>query len=86
MCICAAPMTPLEGVIVYGRSQATDYREARRFFEDRGVVFEHADIERDQANLQRMAELSGQQNAIVIEIGQKIFVGFNPNELDRVLP
>lgn len=86
MCICAAPTTPLEGVTVYGRSQAADYQEVRRFFEDRGVVFEHADIERDQASLQRMVELSGQQNAVVIEIGRRIFVGLNPAELDCVLP
>ncbi|MBE7556081.1 MAG: glutaredoxin family protein [Anaerolineales bacterium] len=86
MCICAAPTTPFEGVTVYGRRQATDYQEVRRFFEGRGVVFDHADIEGDQASLQRMVELSGQQEAVVIEIGKNIFVGLNPAELDRVLP
>ena len=86
MCICAAPSTPFEGVTVYGCRQAADYQEVRRFFEDRGVLFEHADIECDQANLQRMVELSGQQSAVVIEIGKKIFVGLNPEELVCVLP
>lgn len=86
MCICAAPTTPLEGVTVYGRNQAADYQEVRRFFDDRGVVFEYADVERDQASLQRMLELSGQQNSVVIEIGKKIFVGLNPADLECVLP
>jgi len=86
MCICAAPRTPLEGVTVYGRRQANDYRQVHSFFEERGVLFEQADIEHDPANLQRMVELSGQQDAVVIEIGRKIFVGFNPDELDRALP
>ena len=86
MCICAAPSTPFEGVIVYGRRQADDYGQVRSFFEERGVLFEHADIEHDPANLQRIVELSDQQDAVVIAIGQKIFVGFNPDELDRVLP
>lgn len=86
MCICAAPTTPLEGVTVYGRSQAADYKEVRRFFDDRGVVFDYADVERDQASLQRMLELSGQQNSVVIEIGKNIFVGLNPSELECVLP
>jgi hypothetical protein len=86
MCICAVPSTPFEEVIVYGRRQADDYGQVRSFFEERGVLFEHADIERDPANLQRIVELSDQQDAVVIAIGQKIFVGFNPDELDRVLP
>jgi arsenate reductase-like glutaredoxin family protein len=86
MCVCAAPLTPFEGVIVYGRRQADDYRQVRSFFEDRGVLFEDADIEHDPISFQRMAELSGQQEAVVIAIGQKVFVGFNPDELDRVLP
>jgi hypothetical protein len=64
MCICAAPINPFEGVIVYGRRQADDYCQVRSFFEERGVLFEHADIERDPANLQRIVELSDQQDAV----------------------
>ena len=86
MCICAAPRTPPEGVIVYGEIKAKDFQEARCFFEDRGVIFEHADTRQDNANLERMIKLSGQQDSIVVEIGKKIFVGFNPDELDLVLP
>jgi hypothetical protein len=86
MCVCAVPTTPFEGVTVYGRRQAADYQEVRRFFEDRGVLFDHADIECAPVNLQRMVQLSGQQEAVVIEIGQNIFVGLNPQALDRVLP
>jgi hypothetical protein len=86
MCICAAPTTPWEGVTVYGRPTARDFREVKNFFDDRGVVFTHTDIERDQAGLERMVNLSGQQEAVVVEIGKKIFVGFQPAELETVLP
>lgn len=86
MCVCAVPTTPFEGVTVYGRRQAADYQAVRRFFEDRGVLFDHADIEGDQASLQRMVELSGQQETVVIEIGQNIFVGLDPEALNYVLP
>jgi hypothetical protein len=86
MCICAIPTTPAEGVTVYGRPQADDYRQVCRFFENRGVRFEDVDVERDQAGQQQIVALSGQQNAVVIEIGKKIFVGFNPAELESVLP
>ena len=86
MCICAAPITPLEGVTVYGHREAKDFQQAQRFFEDRGVIFEHTDIERDRTGRERMAALSGQEEAVVIEIGQKIFVGFYPDQLETALP
>lgn len=86
MCICAVTRTPPEGVIVYGRDEARDFQQVYRFFENRGVLFEHADVAHDAAKLQRMVELSGQQQAVVVEIGRKIFVGFSPDELEQVLP
>lgn len=86
MCICAAPRTPLEGVTVYGDYGARDFREVKTFFEDRGVIFEHADTVQSRANLERMIELSGQEDAVVVEIGKKIFIGFTPDELEHVLP
>jgi glutaredoxin len=86
MCICAAPRTPLEGVTVYGSRQTKAYQEVCRFFEDRGVRFDRADIEDNQTNLERVIALSGQQDAPVIEIGKQIFIGFDSVELDRALP
>ena len=86
MCICAAPTTPLEGVTVYGRDDARDFRQLKSFFDDRGVIFTHTDIAQDQGGLERMVNLSGQQEATVVEIGKKIFIGFQPDELEAVLP
>lgn len=86
MCICAAPRTPLEGVTVYGEATARDFRQIKSFFEDRGVIFEHADPGDDSANRDRMLSLSGQQEATVVEIGKNIFVGFTPDALEMVLP
>ena len=86
MCICAAPTTPLEGVTVYGRGDAQDFRQLKSFFDDRGVIFTHTNIAQDPGGLERMVNLSGQQEATVVEIGQKIFVGFQPDELEAVLP
>jgi hypothetical protein len=85
MCICAAPTTPLEGVTIYGGRESRDFRQVKSFFDDRGVLYTHADIQ-DQANLAQMKNLSGQQEAVVVEIGKKIFVGFVPDELEAVLP
>ena len=85
MCLCAGLITPLEGVTVYGGQDSRDFRQVTTFFEDRGVIFTHADID-DQANLAQMKRLSGQQEAVVVEVGKKIFVGFIPDELETVLP
>jgi len=85
MCICAAPRTPFEGVTVYGRQDRTDFQKVETFFEDRGVLFTFADVQQ-QANQERIISLSGQEEAVVIEIGRKIFVGFTPTELERALP
>lgn len=86
MCICAAPRTPLEGVTVYGGYGSRDFRDVKTFFEDRGVIFEHADTVQNKVNLERMIKLSGQEDSVVIEIGKNIFVGFTPDELEQVLP
>lgn len=86
MCICAVPRTPIEGVNVYARKDAKDFNQVRLFFEDRGVRFEHMDVAEDPDGLDKMMSLSGQQDAVVVEIGKKIFVGFTPDELENVLP
>ncbi len=86
MCICAIPPTPVEGVTVYGRGSACDFQQVRRFLEDRGVLFRQVDVERDKDSLAHMKALSGQERAVVVEIGKKVLVGFDPVALERALP
>ena len=86
MCICGAFKTPLEGVNVYGRPEAGDSRQVKLFLEDRGVRFKYTDISQDADGLAHMQTVSGQQDAVVVEIGKKIFVGYTPVELDCALP
>jgi glutaredoxin len=86
MCVCAPPRTPVEGVTVYGRSGAQDVRKVQQFFEDRGVVFDYVDLDRQPAEVDRVVSLSGQHEAAVVEIGRRIFVGYEPDALESVLP
>ena len=86
MCICAGPITPLEGVTVYGRTDSRGFHDVRRFFNDRGVIFTHADTSGDQENQDKMISLSGQEESVVVEIGKKIFVGFVPEQIETALP
>ena len=86
MCICSNYRTPLEGVNVYGRPEAGDFQQVASFLENRGVVFTPTDISQDADGMAHMETISGQQQAVVVEIGKKIFVGFKPVELDYALP
>jgi hypothetical protein len=86
MCICAAPRTPLEGVNVFGHGSARDFQQLQSFFEDRGVIVAYRDVEHDQIAVERMLTLSGQGQAVVTQIGQRVFVGFNPAEIETALP
>ena len=74
MCICAAPTTPFEGVTVYGRRQAADYQEVRRFFDGRGVVFDHADIEGDQARKAEQWDMGARIRAVDQGPGGEVFL------------
>ena len=84
--MCAGPITPLEGVTVYGRTDSRGFYDVRRFFNDRGVIFTHADTSADQENQDKMINLSGQEESVVVEIGKKVFVGFVPEQIETALP
>jgi len=61
-------------------------RRVRNFLEDRGVVFDYVDIEQAADGAACMMELSGQRDAVVVAIGSRVFVGFDPSALERALP
>jgi hypothetical protein len=86
MCLCAGLITPLEGVTVYGRNDSRGFHDVRRFFNDRGVIFTHADTSSDQENQDKMISLSGQEESVVVEIGRNVFVGFVPEQIETALP
>lgn len=86
MCICSSFRTPVEGVNVYARPEAGDFRQLKMFLENRGVVYRHKDTSQDADDLAHMQSVSGQQEEVVVEIGKKIFVGFKQAELEHVLP
>ena len=55
--------------------------QTKKFLLSRGVEFEILNIEEDDKLAQEMIEKSGQFSVPVIEIGEKIIVGFNKQKL-----
>ncbi len=86
MCVCAPPRTPPEGVVIYARPEWSDFAALRNFFEDRGVVYDYENVVQQPAALQHMQRLSGQTEQAVTAIGSAVFIGYVPNEIERLLP
>jgi glutaredoxin len=55
------------------------------YLRQRGIRFREVDVSRDQAALRDMVRRSGQQGVPVIQIGNKIVVGFDRPKIDRLL-
>lgn len=58
---------------------------AKKYLEEKGVVFENADVSQDQAALQEMISLSGQMGVPVIVIDGDVIVGFDQSRIDAKL-
>jgi len=58
---------------------------AKDFFKENDIEFEDIDVSSDRKAAEEMIEKSGQMGVPVIEIGRKIIVGFNMEEIKKAL-
>lgn len=58
---------------------------AKEFFKKNGFEYEEVDVSQNQAELEEMVKKSHQMGVPVIEINDKIFVGFNRAEIEKEL-
>ncbi|MBN1233708.1 MAG: glutaredoxin family protein [Candidatus Coatesbacteria bacterium] len=72
-------------VTVYSTPTCGYCTMVKRFLKDRGVAFTEIDVSRDHNAAQRMIQKSGQIGVPVVEIGSRIIVGFNQNEILKAL-
>jgi arsenate reductase-like glutaredoxin family protein len=73
-------------VTVYSTPISTEAREARNFFNRKGIPFEDLDISTDPQAQQRIKELSGQAERPVIVVDDQIFIGFDQSQLESAVP
>jgi glutaredoxin len=82
--------TASNDVIVYGASWCGACKQARHYFEQKGVPFVDKDIERDPGARQEMTAKAQAQGVRtsgipVIDVKGRLLAGFNPVAIDRAL-
>lgn len=72
-------------VIIYTTPSCGYCKQAKVYFEEKGVEFSEIDVARDREKAKEMVEKSGQMGVPVLEINGKILVGFDPAAIDSAL-
>lgn len=72
-------------VIVYSTPTCPYCTMAKNFLKDNSIKFKEIDVSRDIQKAREMVEKSGQMGVPVIEIDDKIIVGFNKEEIKKAL-
>jgi len=57
----------------------------KRYLKEHGFEFEDLDVSKDEKALREMLDKTGQMGVPVIEINDKVIVGFNKPEIDKLL-
>ena len=72
-------------VIVYSTGSCPYCHMAKEYLKSKSVPFEDVDVGLDRARAQEMIDKSGQMGVPVLDIGGKIIVGFDREEIDAAL-
>jgi arsenate reductase-like glutaredoxin family protein len=73
-------------VTIYTIPTSTETRDARDFFNRKGIPFEELDISNDPQARQKIQELSGQAERPVIIVNNRVFTGFDHSQLESAVP
>jgi len=72
-------------VTVYSTPSCPYCHMAKDFLKQNKIAFEDIDVSKDRKKAQEMIEKSGQMGVPVIEVGDRIILGFNKEELKKAL-
>jgi glutaredoxin-like YruB-family protein len=72
-------------VVLYTTPTCSQCAKARAWFKERGIPYTEYNIIEDPEALKRMVELSGSRNVPVVQIGERVIVGFDPPEMEACL-
>ena len=74
-----------EKVKVYSTQTCPACYKAKEFLTQNKIAFEEVDVTMDRKQAIHMVEISGQMGVPVIEIGKKVIVGFDVEEIKEAL-
>lgn len=77
---------PAVDITIYRTTNSAEGIQAQAYFLRKGIAFEDFDISTNSQAKSKIEEISGQTERPVILVNQKSFVGFNPDDLDLVVP
>lgn len=72
-------------VTVYTTSSCPWCHKVKDFLMEKGVTFKEVDVGRDPQGANEMIDLTGQRSVPVTKIGEKVIVGYDRAELERLL-
>lgn len=72
-------------VVIYSTPTCGFCHMAKEYFKSRNLEYEEFDITSDSEKAQEMVNKSGQMGVPVIEIGDKIVIGFDRPKIDAAL-
>jgi len=75
----------MKKVIIYSTPVCTYCKMAKDFFEKNGVEYTEHNVATDGGALDEMVSKSNQMGVPVIDVDGEIFVGFNRNELEKII-
>jgi len=73
-------------VSIYRTPLSKEGELARAYFNRKGLAYDDFDVSSDNVALKMMEKLSGQTERPVIVVDEHIFTGFDPEQLDLVVP
>lgn len=79
------PVTTAKRVVVYTSPTCSWCRTAKKYLADHGVKYREVDVTRDPAAARDIVERTGQMGVPVILIGNRPVVGFDKNQIDKLL-
>ena len=72
-------------VTVYSTSTCPFCIRAKQFLKDNKIQYEDIDVSENEEKAQEMIKNSGQMGVPVLEIGEKIIVGFDKDKIKEAL-
>ena len=70
---------------IYSTPTCPFCKRAKAFFKEHNIEYDDVNVAEDEKARDEMVEKSGQMSVPVIEVGDKIIIGFNEQELRKTL-
>jgi len=75
----------MKAIKIYSTPTCVYCKMAKEYFTSLGLAYKEVNVAEDDAERDLMVSKSGQLGVPVIEIGDKVLVGFNKREVDAAL-